>query len=162
MLFNSYIFVFLFLPLALVGYYGLNHFKLYRIANLFLIGMSLWFYGYFNKSYLLIICGSILVNFLLSKMMAYWERKINFKKFLLILGICINTAVIFYFKYFDFFIENVNAAFGRSFGLKNIVLPLGISFFTFQQISYMVDSYRGETTGYRLDEYALFVSFFRS
>ena len=108
MLFNSYIFVFLFLPLALVGYYGLNHFKLYRIADLFLIGMSLWFYGYFNKSYLLIICGSILVNFLLSKMMAYWEQESNFKKFLLVLGICINTAVIFYFKYYDFFIENVN------------------------------------------------------
>ncbi len=160
MLFNSYIFVFLFLPLALAGYYGLNHFKLYRISNLFLIGMSLWFYGYFNKSYLLIICGSILVNFLLSKMMAYWEQESNFKKFLLVLGICINTAVIFYFKYYDFFIENVNAVFGRSFGLKNIVLPLGISFFTFQQISYMVDSYRGETKGYRLDEYALFVSFF--
>ena len=160
MLFNSYIFVFLFLPIALAGYYGLSHFKLYRISNLFLIGMSLWFYGYFNKSYLLIICGSILVNFLISKAMAHWERKKAFKKFLLALGICVNTAVIFYFKYYDFFIENVNAVFGRSFVLKNIALPLGISFFTFQQISYMVDSYRGDTKGYRLDEYALFVSFF--
>ena len=104
MLFNSYIFVFLFLPIALAGYYGLSHFKLYRISNLFLIGMSLWFYGYFNKSYLLIICGSILVNFLISKAMAHWERKKAFKKFLLALGICVNTAVIFYFKYYDFFI----------------------------------------------------------
>lgn len=160
MLFNSYIFIFMFLPAALTGYYGFSHFKLYRISNLFLIGMSLWFYGYFNKSYLLIICGSIMVNFLISKMMAYGEQKKNFKKFLLVLGICINTAVIFYFKYYDFFIENINAVFGRSFELKNIALPLGISFFTFQQISYMADSYRGETKGYRLDEYALFVSFF--
>lgn len=150
----------MFLPAALTGYYGFSHFKLYRISNLFLIGMSLWFYGYFNKSYLLIICGSIMVNFLISKMMAYGEQKKNFKKFLLVLGICINTAVIFYFKYYDFFIENINAVFGRSFELKNIALPLGISFFTFQQISYMADSYRGETKGYRLDEYALFVSFF--
>lgn len=160
MLFNSYIFIFLFLPVALAGYYGSSRFKLYRISNLFLIGMSLWFYGYFNKSYLLIICGSIMMNFLISKMMEYWEQKKNFKKFLLVLGICINIAVIFYFKYYDFFIENINAVFGKSFELKNIVLPLGISFFTFQQISYLVDSYRGETKGYRLDEYALFVSFF--
>lgn len=160
MLFNSYIFIFLFLPIALAGYYGSSRFKLYRISNLFLIGMSLWFYGYFNKSYLLIICGSIMVNFLISRMMEYWEQKKNFNKFLLVIGICINTAVIFYFKYYDFFIENINAVFGRSFELKNIVLPLGISFFTFQQISYLVDSYRGETKGYRLDEYALFVSFF--
>lgn len=160
MLFNSYIFVFMFLPIALTGYYGLNHLKLYRISNVFLIGMSLWFYGYFNKSYLLIICGSILVNFLISKMMAYGEQKNRFKKFLLFLGICVNAAVIFYFKYYDFFIENINAVFGKSFVLKNIALPLGISFFTFQQISYMVDSYRGGTKGYKLDEYALFVSFF--
>lgn len=160
MLFNSYIFIFMFLPIALAGYYGFNHFKLYRIANLFLIGMSLWFYGYFNKSYLLIICGSIMVNFMISKMLVCLKQKKSFKKFLLVLGICINTAVIFYFKYYDFFIENINAVFGKSFELKNIALPLGISFFTFQQISYIVDSYRGETKEYRLDEYALFVSFF--
>ena len=159
MLFNSYIFIFLFLPVALAGYYGFSYLKWYRFSNLFLVGMSLWFYGYFNKKYLLLICGSILVNFLISKMMAYQKRK-NLKKLLLIFGICINIAIIFYFKYYDFFIQNVNAVFGRSFELKNIALPLGISFFTFQQVSYMVDSYKGETKDYRIDEYALFVSFF--
>lgn len=66
MLFNSYVFIFLFLPLALAGYYLLNYLKKYRAAGIFLIGMSLWFYGYFNKSYLLIICGSIAANYLLS------------------------------------------------------------------------------------------------
>lgn len=76
------------------------------------------------------------------------------------MGIFVNIAVIFYFKYFDFFIENVNSVFGKTFELKNIALPLGISFFTFQQVSYLVDSYRGETKGYTFDEYALFVSFF--
>ena len=66
MLFNSYIFIFLFLPLALAGYYSLNYIKKYRAACVFLTGMSLWFYGYFNKSYLFIICGSIASNYLLS------------------------------------------------------------------------------------------------
>ncbi len=71
-----------------------------------------------------------------------------------------NIAVIFYFKYYDFFLENVNILFNRSFELKNIVLPLGISFFTFQQVSYLVDSYKGETKDYAFDEYMLFVSYF--
>ncbi len=159
MLFNSYIFIFLFLPLVLIGYYMLNHFKLYKISNIFLIMMSLWFYGYFNKFYLFIIIGSIVVNYFLSRGIEYYEQ-IKIRKSILSLGIFINLAIIFYFKYYDFFIDSVNMMFGRSFELKNIVLPLGISFFTFQQISYLVDSYRGETKGYAFDEYALFVSFF--
>lgn len=161
MLFNSYIFVLLFLPAAVAGYYAINRFKRYRAANIFLIGMSLWFYGYFNPSYLLIICGSIVVNYLASKGMERWGQRPRLKRGVLILGICINISVIFYFKYFDFFLENVNAVFGSSFELRHIVLPLGISFFTFQQISYLVDSYRGETLReYTFDEYALFVTFF--
>lgn len=160
MLFNSYIFIFAFLPITFIGYYALNHFKLYNISNLFLVGMSLWFYGYFNQRYLLIICCSILANFLLSKSMEYWKNKADIQKIILSLGICGNIAVIFYFKYYDFFLENLNAAFGKSFELKNIVLPLGISFFTFQQISYLIDSYRGETQEYTFIEYALFVAFF--
>lgn len=160
MLFNSYYFIFLFLPLALTGYYILNYVNLYRYANLFLIGMSLWFYGYFNPSYLPIICSSIAVNFLLSKTMERFPEKAPARRAALFLGICANVAVIFYFKYFDFFLENMNVLFGQSFELKHILLPLGISFFTFQQISYLVDSYRGETKGYSFDEYALFVSFF--
>lgn len=161
MLFNSYIFILFFLPFTLLGYYGLNYLRLYRISNLFLIGMSLCFYGYFERKYLLIICGSILINYLLSRGIIFLgkERR-RVGKLLMLFGICIDVAVIFYFKYYNFFLENINAAFGKSFALKNILLPLGISFFTFQQISYLVDSYRGETKEYRLDEYALFVSFF--
>lgn len=160
MLFNSYIFIFIFLPLALAGYYLFNHLRFYKAANIFLIGMSLWFYGYFNPKYLPIICGSIIVNYLTAGMMERLKRRPVIKKTVLMLGIFIDIAVIFYFKYYDFFLENVNVIFGKSFELKNIVLPLGISFFTFQQISYLVDSYRGETREYSFDEYALFVSFF--
>lgn len=71
MLFNSYIFIFLFLPLALTGFYLLNYLKKYKAASIFLTCMSLWFYGYFNKSYLVIICGSIVVNYLLSRLVIY-------------------------------------------------------------------------------------------
>ena len=160
MLFNYYYFIFLFLPIALAVYYVINYVNQNRAANIFLIIMSLWFYGYFNPSYLPIICGSIVVNFLLAKAMEYFSEKPGIKKSILISGLFINIAVIFYFKYFDFFLENINTLFRQSFELKNILLPLGISFFTFQQISYLVDSYRGETKGYSFDEYALFVSFF--
>ena len=161
MLFNSYIFIFLFLPITLTGYYVMNYFLpcKSKISNIFLICMSLWFYGYFNSSYLIIICGSILINFLLSKKLSAKYNQ-SFRKFLLFLGICINIAVIFYFKYYNFFLDNMNVIFKTSFELKNILLPLGISFFTFQQISYLFDSYKGETSSYSFDEYALFVSFF--
>lgn len=160
MLFNSYYFIFLFLPLALAGYYILNYVNFYRAANLFLIGMSLWFYGYFHIAYLLIICCSIIVNFFLARAMERFSENQPVKKSVLILGICANIAVIFYFKYYNFFLENINALLSRPFALKNILLPLGISFFTFQQLSYLADSYRGEVKGYSFDEYALFVSFF--
>lgn len=160
MLFNSYIFILLFLPVSLIGYYMFNHFQKYRIANVFLIGMSLWFYGYFNKWYLFIICGSIIGNFLISKGMEKLGHNQRLRKFILAFGIIADVAVIFYFKYFDFFLQNLNRAFNQSFELRHILLPLGISFFTFQQISYLVDSYRGETKGYTFIEYALFVAYF--
>jgi D-alanyl-lipoteichoic acid acyltransferase DltB (MBOAT superfamily) len=158
MLFNSYIFVLLFLPLVLVGYFGLNHFGKYTLANLFLIGMSLWFYGYYNPSYLLVIGCSILFNYGISRLIIRTEGITQ--KCLLAVGIAANAASIFYFKYYDFFADNVNRVFGTSFVIRNVVLPLGISFFTFQQISYLVDTYRGETKDYGFIEYALFVAYF--
>lgn len=160
MLFNSYIFIFLFLPFSLTGYYILNYLKYYRLSNLFLIGMSIWFYGYFTPKYIPIICGSILINFLISRGMTNWGGQLHTKSLLLFGGISINLIVIFYFKYYDFFLKNVNIIFQKSYELQNIILPLGISFFTFQQISYLIDSYRNETAQYTFDEYALFVCFF--
>ena len=160
MLFNSYIFVFVFLPAALLGYFLLNRTKKYTLANCFLVGMSLWFYGYFNYSYLPIICVSITANYCLSKLIQSEKAGGMFRKILLTVGLALNIGSIFYFKYYDFFIENVNAVFRSGFTLKHLVLPLGISFFTFQQVSYVIDSYRGETKDYGFAEYALFVSFF--
>lgn len=163
MLFNSYIFVLLFLPLVIIGYFFLNRFGWYRVANVFLIGMSLWFYGYYNPRYLLLIGISILGNYGIAtgiNRVAEGNKNSKLGKFLLVSGVVANIASIFYFKYYDFFLSNVNGLFGTSFELRHIVLPLGISFFTFQQVSYLVDTYRGETKDYGFIEYALFVVFF--
>jgi len=162
MLFNSYIFIFLFLPLCVAVYFLLYHMKLRRAPRVWLFGMSLWFYGYFNPSYVFIICGSIVVNFCISRLLLQERAKgrTGLGRAYMILGVSANVALLFYFKYFDFFLENVNAVFHMDFAMRNIVLPLGISFFTFQQISYVVDSYRGETARYSLLDYAVFVAFF--
>lgn len=157
MLFNSYIFVLLFLPLAVIGYYTINRFKKYALAEVYLIGMSLWFYGYFNTSYLTIIVVSILVNFTLATLM---HKKERLKKLLVIIGVVGNIGVLFYYKYMGFFVQNINMIFKQDFEITNILLPLGISFFTFQQLSYIIDSYTGKSPMYNLREYALFVTFF--
>jgi len=155
MLFNSYIFIFLFLPLCLVGYYILQN-RQATLAKVWLTCFSLWFYGYFNQYYLMIMICSIIGNYFAHRLIVNGNRS----KTVTITGVFLNLAVLFYFKYFDFFINNVNVLFGSSFPLKNILLPLGISFFTFQQISFLVDTYRGELEEVPFIDYALFVSFF--
>lgn len=159
MLFNSYIFVFVFFPICLIGYYALIHWKKKELAQLFLTGMSLWFYGYFQVNYLLIMLTSILVNYFFHKILSK-ELSQKTGKGTVIAAVVANLGILFYFKYFDFFLSNINAAFGADFVLRNIVLPLGISFFTFQQIGFVVDTYRGEVRNCKFLEYVLFVSFF--
>ena len=158
MLFNSYIFVLLFLPLSVAGYFLLNR-RNTRLATAYLLGMSLWFYAYFNVAYLPLIVGSILLNFSLNKLMRRFPAQ-RVRKGIMLLGVFINIGVLFYYKYYDFFATNVNSLFGAHWTLLNLVLPLGISFFTFQQVSYMIDSYKGEVPDYPLLDYALFVTFF--
>lgn len=159
MLFNSYIFILLFLPLCLFGYFQLNRLKDRRVAQVFLLGMSLWFYGYFNPSYLPIILLSIAGNFAAVRLMEK-TRKEGLRKGILVIALLCNLAVLFYYKYFDFFLENLNLVLRTEIPLRGIVLPLGISFFTFQQLSYVIDAYRGEVSRYGLLEYASFVTYF--
>ena len=97
MLFNSYIFILLFLPLCLIGYFGLNHFRRYTLAMAFLLGMSLWFYGYFNSSYLLIIVSSIVLNFGMTRIMGRLSGAA--RKGMLTLALLVNFGILFYFKY---------------------------------------------------------------
>ncbi len=182
MLFNSYIFILLFLPLCVDGFYTLERdwrherdlpYRAGR-AKLWLVAFSLWFYGYFDLGYLAIMLCSIGFNYLICRLLyrardlrsaGEGERVFSCRP-LVGVGVTGNLALLFYFKYYDFFVENVNALFGSHLALRHVLLPLGISFFTFQQIGFLVDVYRGEadlTEGGRapgLLEYMLFVSFF--
>lgn len=159
MLFNSYIFILAFLPLCLLGYFTINHFKQYRLAQLFLLGMSLLFYGYYNPWYLIIILFSILVNFGACQLME-GSNNVAVSKLVCIVAVCINIGILMYFKYMDFFIDSINVLFKKDIPLLNIALPLGISFFTFQQISFVVDAMKGQAKGYNFLEYACFVTYF--
>lgn len=164
MLFNSYIFIFIFLPLVLLGWYGFNHYQKYELANLFLAGMSLWFYGYFNTYYLAIILVSIGMNYLLSYLLSKLPETCVHRKMWnrlgLAAGLILNLGILFYFKYYDFFIENINTVFETGFTLKHILLPLGISFFTFQQLSFVIDRCLGRAEHYPFLNYVTFVTFF--
>ncbi len=159
MLFNSYIFIFLFLPITLMGWYLFNSQKAYTLAKYFLAGMSLWFYAYFNYYYLIIIVASILGNYLISYLMKFSHTKLT-SRIGLIIGLLFNFSFLFYFKYYDFFFENINALFHTDFTLKHILLPLGISFFTFQQVSFIVDRCTGKAEHYAFADYITFVTFF--
>ena len=164
MLFNSYIFIFIFLPAVLLGWYGLNRCRQYKLANLFLAGMSLWFYGYFNVYYLAIILSSICLNYILSFLLtlvpADSPRSRPLYRIGLWTGVFLNLGILFYFKYYDFFIENINYAFHTDYTLKHILLPLGISFFTFQQLSFVIDRCLGKSEHYSFLNYITFVTFF--
>ena len=164
MVFSSYIFIFAFLPLVLLGFYLLPRLiaapgRLRRAQNLLLIAASLVFYGYFNVSYLLLIAASILVNYLLALAIQNGRRQ-QLVKLCFVVGVLFNVLLIGYFKYYDFFIENINFLFRSSFALKHLLLPLGISFFTFQQLSFLVSVYKKEEQVEDFISYCVFVLFF--
>ena len=163
MVFSSHVFIFAFLPVVLLGYYLLPRFftgsRLRRAQNLFLIAASLFFYGYFNVSYLLLITASILVNYLLALAIQN-ERQQRLVKLCFVVGVLFNVLLIGYFKYYDFFIENINFIFRSSYALKRLLLPLGISFFTFQQLSFLVSVYKKEEQVEDFINYCVFVLFF--
>ena len=164
MVFSSYIFIFAFLPLVLLGFYLLPRLiaapgRLRKAQNLLLIAASLVFYGYFNVSYLLLIAASILVNYLLALAIQNGRRQ-QLVKLCFVVGVLFNVLLIGYFKYYDFFIENINFLFRGSFALKHLLLPLGISFFTFQQLSFLVSVYKKEEQVEDFISYCVFVLFF--
>ena len=159
MVFNSYIFILFFLPVCILGYFTLNHFQKYTLAQIFLVGMSLWFYGYFNPGYLLILAASVLINYAFYLLIRKNLGK-KYAKILMITGVLFNIVILLYFKYMDFFIDNINGIFKTDIPFLYIALPLGISFFTFQQVSFIVDAYRGEIPEYHFWEYAGFVTYF--
>ena len=159
MLFNSYEFIFLFLPITLIVYFTLNRFGKYKLAKGWLVIASLYFYSYFHKSYLILIMASIGVNYLVGNRLSDSKGIIK-RKIFLILGVLFNVIGLGYFKYYDFFISNINVVFKTNLPLLHILLPLGISFFTFQQLSFIVDSYYKKHLKYDFLSYCLFVTFF--
>lgn len=155
MLFNSYEFIFLFLPIILIGYYAAAKFIKNQAAKLFLIFASVCFYSYWDIKNLPVLLASICVNYFFGRLLTN-----NRSKKILIAGIAFNLLFLGYYKYTNFIIENLNYLFNAGFTMQNIILPLGISFFTFTQTAYLVDVYRGETKAYSKSDYLLFVTIF--
>ncbi|MCD4756710.1 MAG: MBOAT family protein [Arcobacteraceae bacterium] len=161
MLFNSYEFIFAFLPITFIVYFYLLSKRLVIGAKGFLVFASLFFYSWWNILYLPLILSSMLFNYIVGNSINGKNIKVKInKKKLLIFGIVANVSLLGYFKYVDFFIENINYFGDISIVTLDLALPLAISFFTFQQIAYLVDSYKEETKEYDFLNYALFVTFF--
>jgi alginate O-acetyltransferase complex protein AlgI len=156
LLFNDPVFLFLYLPVVLIGYYIARFHRLKRLAILWLLVASVAFYVYDDLPRLLpLILGSIGFNYLAGALL---RRKRSGA--ILAAGIGANLVLLGYFKYAQFFADNVATLAGIAAPALDIVLPIGISFYTFTQIAFLVDVYRGHTGRYPLWDYALFVTIF--
>ena len=161
MLFNSYEFIFLFLPVVFGVFFMLGRGSSY-LAAAWLTLSSIFFYGWWNPVYVWLLLASIVFNFivgsLISRSVAAQQRLRS--RILLTIGVSVNLVLIAYFKYWNFFVGNISLMFGAVSHLSEIILPLGISFFTFTQIAYLADTYQGKVREYRFVHYALFVTYF--
>lgn len=159
MLFNSYIFIFAFLPCTFFVYFGLCRFDRFVWAKVWLVLASLFFYAYWDWKYVPLLVFSILFNYGISQFIISAKEKSKRKLYFLI-GLMGNIALLCYFKYMDFFIGNFNALFDLHIDLLGIIIPLGISFFTITQIAYLVDCYEKIAVDRDFVNYALFVTYF--
>jgi len=160
MLFSSYIFILLFLPTVFCGYFLLSK-KSYIASQFWLVVCSLFFYSWWNIYYLPIILSSICFNFYFAR---YLNKNLGTfsaqRKNILIFSICTNLLLLGYFKYYNFFLSNINLLVNEEYAFVNIALPLAISFFTFQQIAFLVDSYNNKIKEYNFLNYSVFITFF--
>jgi alginate O-acetyltransferase complex protein AlgI len=154
MLFNSNHFILVFLPVVFLFFHFIRHFSISAAFN-FMALASLLFYGYGEPKFLLLLLASVTFNYFVGCHLI--EQK---NKQLLIIAIAANVAAIGYFKYSNFFVENLNAVFSVKMALSDVALPLGISFYTFQKIAFLVDAYKSKIKKPSIVEYLLFVSFF--
>jgi alginate O-acetyltransferase complex protein AlgI len=158
MLFNSYQFIFLFLPVALTGYFVLGRFSnLLPVAWLALA--SLAFYSVSNWQFVALLLASIAFNYLIGLLLITGRQRNRLRFAVLTLGVAGDLLVLGYFKYAGFLAANLNALFSAGLTV-DVLLPVGISFYTFTQIAFLMDAYRGKVAGYRLPHYALFVTYF--
>jgi len=159
MLFNSYAFIFLFLPVTVAVYFLICRLQHALAAQVWLVAASLFFYAYWNPVYLPLILGSIGFNYAVSRTILICSGDRTARS-ALAFGVAANLLLLGYYKYTGFFLQNLGAMAGANPGLLNITLPLGISFFTFTQIAFLVDTYRHQASRPGLVNYALFVSYF--
>jgi len=161
MLFNSLAYIFIFLPIVVMGYYFWQNLHLAHLSKIWLIASSIVFYGYYDPKYTLLLLVSMLVNFSIGCGFNKGVFHIPVRrKCLLIVGLSFNILLLGYYKYANFFIDNVNILFRSDIQIQKIILPLGISFFTFTQIAYLVDEYKEKAKEYNFIDYLLFVTFF--
>lgn len=160
MLFNSYIFIFIFFPVTVLGFYLFIYRIKKRAGIIWLVAASWVFYAWWNPPYLLLLLLSIIVNFGFGQILSTRKQTFLSRKTILIIGIIVNLSLLGYFKYANFFVDTVNDLASTSFHLNSIILPLAISFFTFQQIAYLIDASRGKIEDPDFLNYCLFVSFF--
>jgi alginate O-acetyltransferase complex protein AlgI len=154
MVFSSTVFIFCFLPVVLLVSFALNR----KAQNIWLLIASLLFYAWGGVSYSIILIGSLIINYVFGLLLDKYPNK---QKRVLGIGVGLNLAILAVFKYADFFVENINSAIGTEIPLPNIKLPIGISFFTFQAISYLVDVYRKETKVQKsIVDLSLYISLF--
>jgi alginate O-acetyltransferase complex protein AlgI len=157
MLFNSYVFLFIFLPIVLIGFYTLINYSCNRAVVIWLVISSLFFYGWWNLTYLPIILISVSFNYHLSRFLTHCR---GHSYLILAIGIFLNLSLLCYFKYANFLVDNINRVISEDISLAAIMLPLAISFFTFQQIAYLVDCSRENVRKHSFSDYFLFVTFF--
>ena len=161
MLFNSYSFIFLFLPVVFLGFFQLG--RIHRAyAAAWLALASLFFYGYWNPAYVGLLLGSIVFNYACGLWIAkaHAQGQQRRKNRLLAFAIAADILLLAYYKYANFFLSSVNSLTGGELSLGAIILPLGISFFTFTQIAFLVDTWQGKVKEYDFIHYVLFVTFF--
>ena len=140
MVFSSTLFLFAFLPATLVGYYLIRR----ELRNVFLLVMSLIFYAVGEPHFVIIMMSSIAANYVFGVLIHYVEGKSGLRRLFMILAVGVNLGILFYFKYYDFAVTNLNGTGLFHLPLRHIALPIGISFFTFQGMSYVLDVYMGK------------------
>ena len=160
MVFSSYSFIFLFFPAVFLGFTLCARFWGRTAAKVFLIAASLFFYGFGSIRFLPLLAGTMLINYGFVTGLSKVRARGGAARLILGLAFLENIGLLVYYKYTNFLIETVNAVAGTDFTLRNIILPLGISFFTFQILSYVVDVYRGRSKRSAFLDYAVFVTFF--
>jgi alginate O-acetyltransferase complex protein AlgI len=154
-LFNSYEFLVIFLPIVLAGFFVLAGARQHRLACAWVTAASLLFYGWWNPVHVPLLMGSMVFNYVVGRRLARQPDRS-----LLFFGVAVNVLLLGYFKYTGFVAGSLDSAFGLAWTIPNIVLPLAISFFTFQQIAYLVDAHDGAAVEHDFMSYCLFITFF--